>query len=71
MNYCAGFIRQQENQQLGIPADVASTFDTRLQELCGYSVYRGLIGHIDKRHPAEIAFASQTEAGLAWDLLKR
>ncbi len=52
MNYCAGFIRQQENQQLGIPPAVASTFSPRLAELVGYGVYRGLIGHIDKRNPA-------------------
>jgi ectoine hydroxylase-related dioxygenase (phytanoyl-CoA dioxygenase family) len=54
MNYCAGYIRQQENQQLGIPRDIATAFDVRLQELCGYSVYSGLIGHIDKRDPIEL-----------------
>ncbi len=54
MNYCAGYIRQQENQQLGIPRELAATFETRLQELCGYSVYSGLIGHIDKRDPIEL-----------------
>ncbi len=52
MNYCAGFIRQQENQQLGIPRDVARGFSPRLKELVGYGVYRGLIGHIDKRSPS-------------------
>src|SRR5436190_894297 len=54
MNYCAGYLRQQENQQLGIPREVAARFDTRLQQLCGYSVYNGLIGHIDKKDPIEI-----------------
>jgi ectoine hydroxylase-related dioxygenase (phytanoyl-CoA dioxygenase family) len=54
MNYCAGYVRQQENQQLGIPRDVAATFDERLQRLCGYSVYQGLIGHIDKHDPIEL-----------------
>jgi ectoine hydroxylase-related dioxygenase (phytanoyl-CoA dioxygenase family) len=54
MNYCAGYIRQQENQQLGIPRELAAGFETRLQELCGYSVYSGLIGHIDKRDPIEL-----------------
>jgi len=29
MNYCAGWIRQQENQQLGIPRDVAAGFSRR------------------------------------------
>lgn len=54
MNYCAGFLRQQENQQLGIPQHVARGFEPRLRELVGYGVYRGLIGHIDKRSPAEL-----------------
>ncbi len=54
MNYCAGWIRQQENQQLGIPRDIARGFGTRLRELVGYAVYRGLVGHIDKRNPDEL-----------------
>ncbi len=54
MNYCAGFIRQQENQQLGIPRETVKRFPKRLQELVGYSVYRMLIGHIDHGHPARV-----------------
>lgn len=53
MNYCAGWIRQQENQQLGIPADVMADFSPELRDLCGLGVYKGLIGHIDKRTPAD------------------
>jgi len=54
MNYCAGWVRQQENQQLGIPREVARGFAPRLRELVGYGVYRGLIGHIDKHSPVEL-----------------
>src|SRR5574338_1684783 len=54
MNYCAGFVRQQENQQLGIPREVAARFPQRLRELVGYGVYKMLIGHIDKRSPVEV-----------------
>jgi ectoine hydroxylase-related dioxygenase (phytanoyl-CoA dioxygenase family) len=54
MNYCAGWVRQQENQQLGIPREIARGFVPRLRELVGYGVYRGLIGHIDKRNPNEL-----------------
>jgi len=54
MNYCAGFVRQQENQQLGIPREIAARFPRRLQRLVGYGVYRALIGHIDKRDPIEL-----------------
>jgi ectoine hydroxylase-related dioxygenase (phytanoyl-CoA dioxygenase family) len=61
MNYCAGFIRQQENQQLGIPREVAARFSPRLRELCGYGIYRGLIGHINKRDPSELLGHAPTE----------
>ena len=54
MNYCAGFIRQQENQQLGLAPELVRTFEPKLRDLVGYGVYRGLIGHIDKRSPADI-----------------
>ena len=33
MNYCAGYIRQQENQQLGFPLETVRGFSPRLQEL--------------------------------------
>jgi ectoine hydroxylase-related dioxygenase (phytanoyl-CoA dioxygenase family) len=67
MNYCAGFIRQQENQQLGIPHDVAARFSPRLQELCGFGIYRGLIGHIDKRDPSEVLWASPRAERMLFD----
>ncbi len=54
MNYCAGWIRQQENQQLGIPREIARGFGPRLRELVGYGVYRSLMGHIDKRSPVDM-----------------
>jgi ectoine hydroxylase-related dioxygenase (phytanoyl-CoA dioxygenase family) len=59
-NYCAGWIRQQENQQLGLPRSVVATFPPRLQELVGYSVYGGLIGHIERRSPADLLDGPET-----------
>jgi hypothetical protein len=32
----------------------AKRFPRRLQELCGYSVYKGQFGHIDNRDPIEL-----------------
>ena len=49
--YWAGFMRQQENQQLGIAADITRQFPRRPQELRGYSVYKGLCGHVDNEDP--------------------
>jgi ectoine hydroxylase-related dioxygenase (phytanoyl-CoA dioxygenase family) len=54
MNYCAGWVRQQENQQLGIPIEIARGFSPRLRKLCGFGLYRGLLGHIDKCSPVDL-----------------
>jgi ectoine hydroxylase-related dioxygenase (phytanoyl-CoA dioxygenase family) len=70
MNYCAGYIRQQENQQLGVPPELVKRFPRRLQELVGYSVYNGLIGHIDKQHPARVILTEDEGVDMVWDMLK-
>ena len=69
MNYCAGYIRQQENQQLGLDPALVATFPRRLQRLVGYSVYNGLIGHIDKHDPIELLAVDGTPAAhsMVWD----
>src|SRR5260221_596652 len=66
VDYCAGFIRQQENQQLGIPPTTVRGFSPRLQELVGYGVYCGLIGHIDKDSPAR-RLTGQGDFRSIWD----
>lgn len=68
MNYCAGFIRQQENQQLGLPLDLVKTFEPRLRELCGFGTYMNLIGHIDKRTPAQRLLGEDRDFKSIWDL---
>jgi ectoine hydroxylase-related dioxygenase (phytanoyl-CoA dioxygenase family) len=66
MNYCAGYIRQQENQQLGLSPALVRTFPKRLQELVGYGIYNGLIGHIDKKAPLDL-LAKGNASSLVWD----
>ncbi len=68
MNYCAGWVRQQENQQLGIPREIASGFSPRLRELVGYGIYNGLLGHIDKRSPAKLLLDAR-DRGVVWDAI--
>ena len=68
MNYCAGYIRQQENQQLGLPPSLVKTFEPRLQQLVGYGIYTGLIGHIDKQSPAKALFGESGDQML-WDVV--
>jgi ectoine hydroxylase-related dioxygenase (phytanoyl-CoA dioxygenase family) len=67
MNYCAGYIRQQENQQLGLPVELVRRFSPRLQQLVGYGIYRGLIGHIDKQVPANLLLDAVEDSHLLWD----
>lgn len=66
MNYCAGYVRQQENQQLGLAVERVRGFSPRLQELVGYGVYNGLIGHIDKQSPAQ-RLCKAAAADIIWD----
>lgn len=66
MNYCAGFIRQQENQQLGLSPERVRHFSPRLRDLVGFGVYRGLIGHIDK-HRADELLLNAPGAQMLWD----
>jgi len=52
--YCAGWMRQQENLQLGIPREIAAKLPRRLQELCGYGIYKGQYGHIENKDPIQL-----------------
>ena len=72
VQYCAGFCRPQQNQYLGIPREITRTFSDRLLELCGYALYKGIMGHIDGQSPAivlgdgrleERAYASTKQLG--------
>jgi ectoine hydroxylase-related dioxygenase (phytanoyl-CoA dioxygenase family) len=66
MNYCAGYIRQQENQQLGLTRERVASFEPRLRELVGYGVYNMLVGHINKRSPAELLLGDGSSR-IVWD----
>ena len=71
MNYCAGFIRQQENQQLGIPLERVRAFQPRLQELAGFGTYKHLMGHIDKASPIQKVLHRDDGFVSVWDLIDR
>jgi ectoine hydroxylase-related dioxygenase (phytanoyl-CoA dioxygenase family) len=69
MNYCAGFVRQQENQQLGLSRETVERFPKRLRELVGYGVYNSLIGHINKHSPEQLLLgdAPVGDSPMVWD----
>ncbi len=59
VQYCPGFVRQQQNPYLGIPADIADELPDRMLELLGYRLYKGIMGHIDGRSPGEVVFGDR------------
>jgi len=66
MNYCAGYIRQQENQQLGLTPETVRQFEPRLRQLVGYGTYNMLIGHINKHTPEQLLLGDNDNA-MVWD----
>ena len=59
VQFCPGFVRQQQNPYLSIPPDLAATFPDRLIELLGYRLYKGIMGHVDGRSPGEVVFGER------------
>ncbi len=59
VQYCPGFVRQQQNPYLGIPREVAARLPDRVLELLGYRLYKGIMGHVDGASPGEVAFGAR------------
>ncbi len=45
ITYLLGWLRQEENQYLSCPPEIARTLDSALQELLGYTVGNGALGY--------------------------
>jgi ectoine hydroxylase-related dioxygenase (phytanoyl-CoA dioxygenase family) len=69
VNHCAGFLRQEENQLLAVPRELAATFPRRLQEMLGYGVYRGLMGHVDQQDPGGLLDPG-VETDMVWKRMR-
>lgn len=70
VQYCAGYLRPQENYFLQIPPQQVASYPPRLQQLLGYSMYRKLLGHVDEREPSVVLGQDQPKE-LIFDLLDR
>jgi ectoine hydroxylase-related dioxygenase (phytanoyl-CoA dioxygenase family) len=70
VNYCAGWLRQEECQLLALPREQVASFPPRLQVLVGYGTYRGLLGHVDQRSPAEWVNPDAT-TDMVWRRIRR
>ncbi len=69
VNHCAGFLRQEENQLLAVPREQAATFPRRLQEMLGYGVYRGLMGHVDQQDPG-VLLDPDVPTDMVWERMR-
>lgn len=54
VNYNCAWLRQQENQYLAIPKDIAATFSDELLRLVGYNTHIDIYGLVDHRHPLSV-----------------
>jgi ectoine hydroxylase-related dioxygenase (phytanoyl-CoA dioxygenase family) len=70
IQYVAGWCRQQQNLMLGLTPEQVSAFPTRLQELIGYSLYKNVMGHVDRKHPATL-LGNAVEPDMVWDKMTR
>ncbi len=70
IQYVAGWCRQQQNLMLGTPRDVVASYPEKLQELIGYSMYRNVMGHVDRKHPRTL-LGVEVEPAMVWEKMKR
>ncbi len=52
INYCRGWVRQQENQYLAVPRPLAKSLPPALQKMIGYDNCE-FLGYVDRSHPLQ------------------
>ena len=62
----AGWCRQQQNLMLGTERELVARYPRRLQELIGYSMYRNVMGHVDREHPLTLIGVDERPE-MVWD----
>jgi len=70
IQYVSGWCRQQQNLMLGTPRELVASYPKKLQELIGYSMYRNVMGHVDRQHPLTL-LGSDVAPEMVWDKMKR
>jgi ectoine hydroxylase-related dioxygenase (phytanoyl-CoA dioxygenase family) len=70
IQYVAGWCRQQQNLMLGTQQEVVASYPRRLQELIGYSLYKNVMGHVNREHPLTL-LGVDARPDMVWDKLSR
>jgi ectoine hydroxylase-related dioxygenase (phytanoyl-CoA dioxygenase family) len=61
VQYCQGYLRQQQNQYYSLSPDDVRAMPQRLAALCGFSLYKGIMGHVDGASPGRYLGASDVD----------
>ena len=61
--YCAPFLRQQENLTLGIPREQVARCSEHIQRLIGYSIFPPFVGFVNGQHPRRLLADAAGERG--------
>ncbi|RIL07072.1 MAG: phytanoyl-CoA dioxygenase, partial [Proteobacteria bacterium] len=65
LTYAVSWLRQEENQYLSVPLDVARTLPVELLRLMGYARGAYALGYVDDtRDPLDVLFPGRGDAGL-------
>ena len=67
--YCLGWLRQEQNQYLAVPPDIARTLPEPLQRLIGYAVHEPFLGWHDLQDPIELLRGYVDRSAGAQDLI--
>jgi ectoine hydroxylase-related dioxygenase (phytanoyl-CoA dioxygenase family) len=70
IQYVAGWCRQQQNLMLGTPREVVAAYPRKLQELIGYSMYKNVMGHVNREHPLTLLGVEQAPE-MVWEKMGR
>ena len=67
--YCLGWLRQEQNQYLAVPPEIARTLPEALQRLIGYAVHEPFLGWHDLQDPIELLRGYEDRSVGARDLI--
>ncbi len=67
--YCLGWLRQEQNQYLAVPPEIARTLPEPLQRLIGYAVHEPFLGWHDLQDPIELLRGYEDQSAGARDLI--
>lgn len=70
IQFVAGWCRQQQNLMLGTDPALVASYPRRLQELIGYSIYRNVMGHVDRQHPLRL-LGVDVEPNMVWEKMAK